>query len=171
MDTEFTMENVSIVAQAYADYLNESVRKLKNRPPRVVIGYDFRKNSENFSKRFAEVLLGNGIEVLSSNAACPTPAVSFTIVLEKYDGGIAITASHNPAGYNGVKIKTDFGGSAEKSITDGVESFLGKNPVRQAPFSAAAPKIRDFNERYLEHLKNYLKMDVIRKSQIGRAHV
>ena len=164
METEFTLENVSKVAQAYADYINGSIRKTKGRSPRVVIGYDFRKNSENFAKRFAEVLLGNDIEVLLSDKACPTPAVSFTIVKGGFDGGIAITASHNPAGYNGVKIKTDFGGSAEKNITDAVESFIDKGPVRSAAFTASAPKIQDLNERYLEFLKNYLDLGAIRKA-------
>ena len=162
MDAEFTMENVGIVAQAYADYLNGSVKKIGSRTPRIAIGYDYRKNSENFAARFAEVLLGNGVEVLLSSSACPTPAVSFTLVDEKCDGGIAITASHNPAGYNGVKIKSDFGGSAEKSITEAVESFIGKNKVKSVPFFPQAPKMRDFNKGYLEHLKKYLRLDLIR---------
>ena len=164
MEGDFTMENVSKVAQAYADYLNSVVRPAKKRGPRVAMGYDFRKNSEDFAKRFAEILIGNDIEVLLTDQPCPTPAVSFTIVKEGFDGGVAITASHNPAGYNGVKLKTDFGGSAEKGITDAVENFVGKNPVRAKASSAGAPATRDLNERYLVFLKNYLRLDVIKAS-------
>src|SRR3989338_1381772 len=113
MGKEFTFENVARVAQAFSDYLN------KERGPksaaRVAIGYDFRKDSENFARLFAEVLVGNGIETLLAKEACPTPAVSFKIVDQKYDAGIVITPSHNPPGYNGVKIKTSFGSSADKN--------------------------------------------------------
>lgn len=164
MDGEFSMDNLSLVAQAYADYLDAAVRQLKKKQPRVVIGYDYRKNSEVFSKRFAEILIGNDVQVLLASSACPTPAVSFTIAKEGFDGGIAITASHNPPGYNGVKIKTDFGGSAEKSITDAVENWVGKNKVRSQASTANAPILRDLNERYLEFLKSYLKLDVIKKA-------
>ena len=161
MDTDFTMENVAIVAQAYGDYLNETIQKTQSRSPKVVIGYDYRKNSENFAARAAEVLLANDVQVLLSNSACPTPAVSFTIVDGKYDGGMAITASHNPPGYNGVKLKSDYGGSAEKNITEAVEGFIGKNPVKTVPSSVKA-QVRDLNTAYLKNLKDYLKLDVIR---------
>ncbi len=164
MDGEFSMQNVAKVAQAYADYLNEAVRLPKKKQPRVVIGYDYRKNSENFARRFTEVLIGNDIEVLHADRACPTPAVSFTIAKEGFDGGVAITASHNPPGYNGVKLKTSFGGSAETNITDAVEKLIDKNEVRSTEFSVQAPIVRNLNERYLEFLKSYLNLDVIKKA-------
>jgi phosphomannomutase len=160
MTKDFTIENVAIVAQAYADYLKEA-RSGKG-PARIVIGYDCRKNSEVFAKRFAEVLLANGVAVVLSDRACPTPAVSFTIVDGKFDGGIVITASHNPADYNGVKLKTDFGGSAEKDITDGVERHLLKSPVLSKPFMPGIPELRNLNDKYLINLKRYLQLDLIR---------
>ena len=162
MDTDFTMENVAKVAQAYADHLAETVAGPKGRAPRIAIGYDFRKNSENFAARFAEVLVANGVEVLLSDRACPTPAVSFTIVQEKLDGGVVVTASHNPSGYNGIKLKTDFGGSAEKNITDAVERRLEKNPVRG--ISSSVPKTVDLTRPYLDFLKSYLRLDVLRSA-------
>ena len=164
MDTDFTMENVAVVAQAYADFLKDAVDLTKSRAPRIVIGYDYRKNSESFAARFAEVLMGNGVEVLLSSQATPTPAVSSAIVHGKYDGGVAITASHNPPGYNGVKLKSNFGGSAEKNITDRVEGFIGKNQVKSRVFSLSSPKIVDLNADYLERLKKYLDLEVIKRS-------
>ena len=65
MTTDFTIEYVAIVAQAYADYLKESFPG--NAPAKIVIGYDFRRNSEIFAKRFAEVLVGNRVTVLLSD--------------------------------------------------------------------------------------------------------
>ncbi len=160
MEGPFTSENVAKVAQAYADWLNANVRTAKKKTPRIVVGYDFRRNSEEFAARVAETLAGNDIEVLFSTKPSPTPAVSFTIVKEGYDGGVAITASHNPAGYNGFKIKSDFGGSAEKAITDAVENLIGKTALKSKPLSSVSR--RDLNERYLANLRSYLKLDAIK---------
>lgn len=157
MGREFTTENVELVAQAVADHLNASKKGAK-----AVIGYDFRKNSENFARTFSEVLAANGVDTLLASAACPTPAVSFTIVDRKLDSGIAITASHNPPDYNGVKIKTDFGGSADKQVTNAIEALIGKNPVRKN--SGQAIRTENLNEKYLQFLKNYLNMDAIRSA-------
>ncbi len=165
MGKEFTFENVALVAQAFCDYLkNDFMNKTVQRPPKIAIGFDYRKDSENFARTIAEILVANNSQVYLSKVACPTPAVSFTIVNQKLDGGIVVTASHNPAGYNGIKIKTDFGGSADKSLTNGVERLIGKNPVLRKPFGSANPVITDYNEKYLEFLKKYVRLDLIRKA-------
>jgi phosphomannomutase len=154
MDKDFTFQNVELVAQGFADFLNADFKKrsLAGRP-KVVIGYDTRKNSENFSKTFAEVLNGNEIDVLLSDQACPTPAVSFTIVNRKYDAGIVV---------NGIKIKTDYGSSADKVTTDAVEGMIGKGPVKKKAFSAANPVMDNLNDAYLAFLAKYVRLDVIR---------
>ncbi len=162
MGKEFTFENVALVAQAFSDYMNREYGS--KRVPRVAVGYDFRKDSENFARLFTEILIGNRIEALLAKEACPTPAVSFKIVDQKYDAGIVITASHNPPGYNGIKVKTNFGSSADKQVTNAVEDFLGKNPVAKKPFGAGAPRIENFNEAYLKFLKNYIRLEEIRQS-------
>ncbi|MCG3176097.1 MAG: Phosphoglucosamine mutase [Candidatus Omnitrophica bacterium] len=167
MSADFTLENVERVVQAYADHLWAESKKKGSSKVRVVIGYDWRRNSENFARAAAEVLSGNGIEVILSTTACPTPAVSYTIVKEKCDSGLAITASHNPPGYNGVKIKNDFGGSAERAITDAVEALIGKSPVRRKPLGAGSER-RDLNEAYIAFLKRYVDIDKIKQ---GPYHV
>ncbi len=165
MDKDFTFENVELVAQAFCDYMNRlSKEKSWNRRPRIVVGYDYRKNSENFAKTFSEILIANDIDVLLAAEPCPTPAVSFYIVKDRYDAGIILTASHNPAGYNGIKIKNDFGGSAEKSITDAVEALIGNNPVKKKSYGKDNPKIENLNVRYLEFLKSYVNIGVIKSS-------
>lgn len=165
MTSDFTFPNVELVAQAFADYLKTSGRApIDGKHFRIVIGYDYRKNSENFAKTFVEVLVANDIRVILSSTACPTPAVSYLIIKTKCDSGIIITASHNPADYNGIKIKTDFGGSAEKSITDAVEKLIGKNPVKKAAFGPKNPELVNFNDDYLTYLKNYLKLDVVKNA-------
>ena len=165
MDKDFTFENVAWVAQAYCDFLNQEFElKGKKNHPKIAVGYDTRRDSENFAKTICEVLVANGIDVILSNAACPTPAVSYTIVSEKCDSGIAVTASHNPPGYNGIKIKTDFGGSAEKTVTDSVESLIGKNPVKKSPFTPTNPIIRDLNRNYFDFMKKYIRLEEIKDS-------
>jgi phosphomannomutase len=165
MGKEFTFENVAQVAQAFSDYLkNDFGQKKIGRAPKIAIGYDYRKDSENFARTITEVLVANGIEVTLTNAACPTPAVSFAIVDGKFDSGIVVTASHNPPDYNGIKIKNDFGGSADKNITNAVEALIGKNPVLKKPFNAANPVLVDLNQKYMEFLKKYVRLDVIRQA-------
>ncbi len=164
MNKEFTFPNVELVAQAFSDYLHQEFKKRpERRSPKVVVGYDTRKNSENFAKAISEILIANGLQVILADQACPTPAVSFTIVHEKCDSGIVVTASHNSPDYNGIKIKTDFGGSADKNITDGIEKLIGKNPV-QKKSSSSELKIVNLSEKYIAFLKKYLRLDRIKQA-------
>jgi phosphomannomutase len=119
----FTFENVRIISQAIADYLYKEAKGSK----KVVIGYDCRFLSAEFAKTVALVLAANKIKAVLSTRAVPTPAVSLHALHGKYDLGVMITASHNGAEFNGLKIKTKDGGAADKSITDRVESLLYKN--------------------------------------------
>ncbi len=129
---EFTFENVRIVAQALADYLDD-----RSEDKRVAIGYDFRFLSEDFARATAEVLAANGVTVFLSPQACPTPHVSYFVKKNNLPVGVVITASHNPYSYNGFKIKERFGGSASPGTTREVEACLGKNPVRTMPIREA----------------------------------
>ncbi len=165
MDKEFTMENVERVAQAFSDFiLNEFQKKGLKRAPKIVVGYDWRLNSENFAATFADILCANGIETLLATEACPTPAVSHKLVKDHYDMGIAITASHNPPDYNGIKVKSEIGASADKQTTDAIESYIGKNPVKKIAPGKNTVKKADFRTEYLEFVKPYVKLDVIRQA-------
>ena len=79
---------------------------------RVVVGFDTRFLSPEFAGAAAETFAAAGIDVLLSDRPIPTPAVSFHVRRLGLKGGVAITASHNPARYNGFKFKAHFGGSA-----------------------------------------------------------
>ena len=94
--------NVHVVrraAQAVADYLNET-----SLPKRAAIGYDSRINSERFARETACVLAANGIETYLYPRLEPVPALSFAVRTLSCGAGICITASHNPAQYNGFKV-------------------------------------------------------------------
>ena len=90
----FTFENVRIVAQAVADWVN------KNNPEFLLksasVGYDNRFLSAEYAEAFAEVFAANGIKTFLSDTSLPTPTLSLGVVHLSNVCGIMITASHNP---------------------------------------------------------------------------
>ncbi len=90
--------------QGFADYLNQEYDN-----PSVAVSYDSRIKSDVFSKAAAEVLAANGIKVHIYTELMPTPCLSFAVRQLKCQGGIMVTASHNPAKYNGYKVYGDDG--------------------------------------------------------------
>ena len=84
--------------QGFADYLNQEYKN-----PSVAISYDSRIKSDVFSKAAAEVFAAHGIKVHIYKELMPTPCLSFAVRALKCQGGIMVTASHNPAKYNGYK--------------------------------------------------------------------
>jgi phosphomannomutase len=99
-----------------------------------VIGYD-RRFSPEFATRVAEVLAGNGFEVVLTPEPTPTPSVSFAVKALNAIGGVMITASHNPPSFNGYKLKSHFGGSADPMICQAVERCLDGAPVKKLAFA------------------------------------
>jgi phosphomannomutase len=159
MDKEYTFENVEKVAQAFCDFFkSKSKKEGKTSKLRVAIGYDFRKNSEKYAQHFARVLHANGVETILSDRAVTTPAVSRAVIERGLDAGIGITASHNPASYNGVKIKDYQGASAGPDITSGVENLFGQNPVKKDDSFDVAPLLQDISSDYFDKLKAYLDL-------------
>lgn len=129
---DFTFSNVRICAQALAGYLIEGGAR-----GGVIIGYDTRFASEHFAAAAAEVLAGNSIKVYLCHQQTPTPVVSYSVVSRGAAGGVVITASHNPAIWNGFKIKTAAGASAPPEVTAEIEkrlhALLPHGPVKRLP--------------------------------------
>ncbi len=133
----FTFNNVRIVAQAAADWVNKNNPQFSLKS--ASIGFDNRFLSAEYAQAVAEVFAANGIKTYLSDTSLPTPALSFGVVGLANVCGIMITASHNPAKFNGIKIKTAQGGAASKDITSSIESYLGQSPVKILPhFEAVA---------------------------------
>ena len=97
---DFTQENVRRVAAGILALMREEGRT--DRP--VVIGYDRRFLSEPAARWTAEVLAAGGVDVWFMNRSAPTPLVMFTVMNRGLHYGIEITAGHNPARYDGVKL-------------------------------------------------------------------
>jgi len=143
---EFTFDNVERVAQAYALFVKRRPAGADSQNPathshvsggptraQVVVGYDRRFLSERFAERAAEVLAGNDIDVSLFDSDVPTPLVSWAVRERGAAGGVVITASHNPAHFNGFKIKAPWGGSATAETTVAVEALVDAAPPRRAP--------------------------------------
>src|SRR5262249_6119374 len=155
----FTFENVRYAAQATAEYF----KTVDGCERAVFVGYDVRFQSKAFAEASAEVMAANGFRVLTLDRPYPTPYVSFEVRRRKFVGGIMITASHNPAAFNGFKVKAHFGGSATPAITAQIEKRLGATPVRQADEGIETVSPENY---YFDHLKSLVDWDKIAKSRL-----
>ncbi len=172
---DFTFENVKIVAQAISDFVKTEKKKIKDRGSKlygkkyqVFVGYDTRFLSEKYADLIACVLAGNGIKVILAEKSTPTPSVSFGILKNNCVGGVMITASHNPARYNGIKYKGYFGGSAGKEATDKMESRLYKSKVnfldKEAAVKKGLIKIEDIVPAHIKGIEKYADMALLKSA-------
>src|SRR6185312_12434380 len=113
----YTFQNVHRVARGAAHYFKQLPQMDKG----VFVGYDARFLSREFAELTARVLANEGLRVYIANTIVSTPATSLAIVKRKLAGGVMITASHNPAKYNGFKIKGDYGGAALPKVIAQIE--------------------------------------------------
>lgn len=157
---DYTFANLERVAQAYADHLLG-----ESESPFVVVGYDRRFLSQEFAARAAEVLAGNGIHVSLFDEAVPTPLISWAVKELKASGGVVITASHNPADFNGFKIKAPWGGSAAPETTAAVEKLVDANSPRRAEVPKDSHEVlRPIVESYRAQIASYINLDLLRSS-------
>ncbi|MFA7249136.1 MAG: phosphoglucomutase/phosphomannomutase family protein [Dehalococcoidia bacterium] len=163
---DFTFENVRLVAQATAEWLKRD-RQAANG---VVVGYDTRFLSGSFAGAVAEVMAANDIKVALSSSFLPTPALSFAVRERRAGGGVMITASHNPARWNGFKVKPWFGGSAPPEVTTAIENAIpaiaasarvAYSPLAEAEAQGAVERI-DIRNAYLKAISAFVDIDQIR---------
>jgi phosphomannomutase len=132
---------------------------------RIVVGHDTRFLSPEFARAAAEVFAEAGIDVLLTDRPIPTPAVSFHVRRLGLRGGVAITASHNPARYNGFKLKAHFGGSAPP------EEYAAVAAEADRPIPGATRRGRiatvDLYGPYRDRLGELVDLAVIRGSRLA----
>lgn len=136
--------------QGFADYLNQEYDS-----PSVAISYDSRIKSDVFSKAAAEVLAANGIKVHIYTELMPTPCLSWAVRALKCQGGIMVTASHNPAKYNGYKV---YGEDGCQITLRGAEIILDK--INSLDVFTGV-KTSDFNEELAKSNIKYIGEDII----------
>jgi alpha-D-glucose phosphate-specific phosphoglucomutase len=163
---DFTFQNVKVVSQAIADYLKGVKKKRK----KVVVGYDCRFLSKEFATTVSLVLVANKIKVTLSEEVVPTPAVSLHSLVDGYDLGIMITASHNPSCFNGLKIKTKDGGAADSVLTNKIEKLLYKSKPKFIDLETAKKKkfleVKCLTDTYVKFLRRFVDIKRIRKLKL-----
>lgn len=163
---DYTFENVRRCAQGFSDYLNQHQKQGQD----VVVGHDKRFLSEYFAVTVAEVLAGNGFHVYLTDGATPTPVISYAVVDKKACAAVNITASHNPATDNGFKVRESHGGAIPPDELKEIEHLIPETDekVKRIPASEAEParKITRFDAsvNYIEHLKDLIDLEPIRKA-------
>jgi len=170
----FTFENVRLVSQAVANWVNKAYTGTT--PPEMVVGYDTRFLSDRFAMETARVLAANGIIVWLTRTDSPTPAISYNVKDKKAVAGVVITASHNPPRYNGFKVKSAYGGSATSEECDKIEAELALiqaagNKVNEMSYddALAQEKIRRFDPSwvYYQHLTDLVDVDKISEGELN----
>ncbi len=141
---------VGQATQGLSDYLNKNFEN-----PSIAIGYDSRIKSEYFSKEAAKVLAANGIKVYLYDELEPTPCLSFAIRKFHTSSGIILTASHNPAKYNGYKCYDPNGYQMTDEAAEETYNYIQKIDY----FTGI--KTMDFDEAVQKGLIEYIGEDVI----------
>ena len=168
MAEEFTADNVRLVTQAIAEHVLEQARTAG--PITVAVGHDTRFLSDYFARVVCEVLAGNRIRSVLTDRAIPTCAVSRYVLAKRLPAGIVVTASHNPAIYNGVKVKEAYGGSATPETVASIEQRLGRSPLKRVPFDEAI-KAKTVNELnmvpcFLQGIRSFVDLPAIRQAPL-----
>ncbi|MGO2775118.1 MAG: phosphoglucomutase/phosphomannomutase family protein [Brachybacterium tyrofermentans] len=167
---EFTRENVRLLAQGLADRMHDEGVVERG----VVLSYDRRFLSDVAAWWAIEVLAGNDVPVTVITRPVPTPMCMWTVKQKGSAYGITVTASHNPALYNGIKVFTEGGRDAELEVTDEISAHvatLDPAAVRSlAPHEVAdSPLVTQQSSInwYLDAIIEQLDLDAIRHAHLS----
>src|SRR5438034_9985658 len=169
---DFTFDNVRLATQGIADFLNSEIRNPKseilNRKPVVILGHDTRFLGQEFSLAAAELLAANGLIPLLCNRDAPPPVIAHTIRNRQAIGGINMTASHNPAEYQGLKFSTHNGAPAPPEVTKQIEANVARLLDRNWSFKPSVIgtyecKTFDPQPAYFKTLRKFVDFATIRK--------
>jgi phosphomannomutase len=169
---DFTVENVARVTEATAIWLKNNFEK-----PSVVVGHDCRFAGELFAETVAKVLVANNITVFLAKDYVSTPMVSLGTVRHKASLGIIITASHNPASYNGYKLKGNYGGPLGPEKVQEIEDIIpatSATNLDSIDLTAAEQKgllsITALEDMYVKHVEDNFDIATIKKSGLTFAY-
>jgi phosphoglucomutase len=159
---DFTFPGVRRAAAAIAGHV-----LARKKSPTLIVGYDTRFFSPEFALAAASVLRSHACRVLLCGEPTPTPAIAHAILHGKLDGGVNITASHNPAAYNGLKFSGADGGPALPEITKDIEkraAALEDGPAELNQVENDFPGINP-REPYFEQLRRMIRFEVLAKAK------
>lgn len=166
---EFTKANLQLLTAAVA-------RKLKDEGTAdrgFVIGYDRRFLSQESAQWAAEVMAAEGIHCMIIGREAPTPLVMFTVKYYGLPYGFAVTASHNPAIYNGIKVFTAGGRDAEQEVTEDIERYIAAlegETISTLPYEEGLRtgliEVIDPMNVYVDSIIRAINMDAIRAKRL-----
>jgi len=169
---DFTFDHVRVATQGLADWWLAELKRegspIFARKPVVIIGHDTRFLGREFSLAVAEVLAANGLLPVLCNRDAPTPVIAHTIRHRQAIGGINLTASHNPAEYQGLKFSLHNGAAAPPEVTQTVEKLIAGRQASGWEFAAAVvgtyqcPTL-DPAPAYLRQLRKLIDFAAIKK--------
>ena len=166
---EFTKDNVRLVAQVLANIMNHEQVSDKG----FVIGYDRRFLSDKAAQWMAEVLSANGVIVSFIDKFVPTPIVMFKAKSMGCAYSACITASHNPADYNGIKVFIEGGRDADEIITKKIEqqiATLTLSDIRSLDFEDAVhtSKISIINpmNEFVDSIIDSIDIEAIKRANL-----
>ena len=165
----FTKENIRLLTAGLCALMLEEGHGGKE----VTLGYDRRFLSKESAHWAAEVLIGYGFPVFLVSRSSPTPLIMFTVKQRGNPYGMAVTASHNPAIYNGIKVFTAGGRDADRAVTNRIEekiALLTPEQVKSIPYEQgiAGGLIREgypFNA-YIDSILDRMDTGAIRNSRL-----
>src|SRR4051794_20552339 len=172
---DFTFENVRIATEGIALYLKSELARagseIAGRDPLIILGHDTRFLGREFSLAAAEVLTNAGLKPLLCNRDAPTPVISYTIRNRKAIGGINMTASHNPAEWQGLKFSTSNGAPATPEVTKQVEANIARLidegwAMKPLPVGTFTCKTFDPRPPYFQQIRKLVNFNTIRKARL-----
>jgi phosphoglucomutase len=159
---DFTFEGVRRASAAIAAHVRE-----RKKNPTLIVAHDTRFFSEEFARTAAAVLQSEGCRILLCSAPCPTPAVAHAIIRNRLDGGINITASHNPYNYNGLKFSGPEGGPALPEVTKDIEKRASQLKADRFVEQTSEVKFDSIDPRapYFGQLQKMVRFETIKKAK------
>lgn len=157
IDQDFNEENVKLATQAIARYLVDNNKKS------IVVGFDGRRQANYFANLVAEVMVGNNLKTYLINEPCPSPVAAWAVIDKKTDGGVMLTASHNPPEFLGLKYITEKAMVAPAEVTDQFIKNLENLKIENVKLGK---EIEFFNPKptYLEKIKSLVDLGKIKSS-------
>ncbi len=166
--SDFIESNVCLVAEGICRLMQEEGKVDKP----TIVGYDHRFLSESAAKWMAEVFAAHGISVWFMNRSAPTPLIMHTVKKQGFYFGVEITASHNPASYNGIKLIVEEGRDAPLETTQRLEALIAEaemdGEVLRVPFDTAIAegfviyRKNPFND-FIDDILDVLNVSAIRE--------
>ena len=165
---EFTVENVARVTHGVAVWLKEEFDS-----PSVVVGHDCRFAGSLFVDCVVRILSMNNIKVYTATGVCTTPMISLAAKKLECSIGVIITASHNPASYNGYKLKGGYGGPLlgdKIALVEAAMPAKGFMSVEQIDSIEPNCEEVDLKKMYIDHIRASFDLDAIRNSGLKLAY-